>query len=270
MSTEDKSFKYINNYNFDYVDVDLKNDLGRAGCQCTDNCRDKIKCSCWQLTVKRLIKQPNQKDFKDNINVAYDLMRHTDIVCSGIVECGSNCKCCADKCVNRVVQNGLQHKLELFMTKNKGWGVRAVTDIPVAMFVCEYTGDILENSIADKRDTKYQFNLPRFLNDSIDSDSDSDLDDEPNPKRFRVRSDDVVQQFISYIPISMHFGNAIHFPQPDKKSSSDKNSYVIDAMNRGNISRFFNVSCKLCYCENVRFPRYLMNFHNYTFITAFL
>lgn len=45
-------FGYITGYNFDYIDIDEEDNLGRTGCQCIDNCRDKIKCSCWRLTVR--------------------------------------------------------------------------------------------------------------------------------------------------------------------------------------------------------------------------
>lgn len=144
MSLKDASFNYIKDYKYDYIDVELKNDLGRNGCKCTDNCRDKFNCSCWQLTIERLLGwAPTQYDYNVNATTAYKNMRLMEIVYTGIVECGSSCGCCPQKCVNRVVQNGLQHKLELFETKNRGWGVRATNDIPEAVFVCNYSGDVL-------------------------------------------------------------------------------------------------------------------------------
>lgn len=244
MSLAEKSFKYINGYNFDYIDVEPNNDLNRTGCNCTDNCRDKLSCSCWQLTIERLLgRRPKECDLKRNIEIAYKNMRHTEIIHSGVIECGGSCKCCADKCVNRVVQNGLQHELELFKTKNKGWGVKTATDIPAAMFVCEYAGDVLEDSTADNRNTKYQFHLSKFTIDSNGSDiSDSDSEYEPKPKRFRDRSDDVVQPFLNYFPPSMQIGNANQFPEPEHTESRTKRNYIIDGLYHGNIARFINVS----------------------------
>lgn len=239
MSLEDKSFNYTKSYNYEFVGETEKN-LGRSGCNCTDNCRDKLKCSCWQLTLERLIERtPKNVDLRNNAKVGYKHMRLMEIVYTGIVECGDNCKCCANTCVNRVVQNGMQHKLEVFMTKDRGWGLRATTDIPEAMFVCNYAGDLLEDSVADKRSTKYQFRLPKFRIDYDDTDSDSD--DEPEPKRQRSRSHDVIQPFLNYFPPSMQNGNANHFPEPDHSRSSSK-SYVVDALYHGNMSRFINVN----------------------------
>lgn len=130
MTLDDCSFNYITHYNFDYVDVELKENLKRKGCGCTDNCRDKAKCSCWKLTIQRMLNRPPRKDDLKNKNIGYKNMRLENIVSTGIVECGANCKCCMDKCVNRVVQHGLQHELELFKTQNRGWGVRTVYDLP--------------------------------------------------------------------------------------------------------------------------------------------
>lgn len=242
MTLEDKSFSYINNYNYEFVD-ELKNNLGRTGCNCRDNCRDKSKCSCWQLTIQRLMERtPKDIDYKNNAKVGYKHMRLQKIVYSGIVECGSNCECCASTCVNCVTQNGIQHKLEVFKTENRGWGVRATADIPEAMFICNYAGDVLLDSVADKRSTKYQFKVPQFNFDSDDTDSDNDYD--PEPKKFRDRSHDVIQPFINYFPPSIQNGNANRFPDSEKSYSK---SYIVDALYSGNVSRFINVSNIFCY-----------------------
>lgn len=225
MSTKDNAFTYIKDYNFDYVATEPENNLGRTGCNCTDNCRNKLKCTCWQLTVKRLLgRQPNECEYKMYEKISYKHMRLMEIVCSGIVECGSNCDCCVEQCVNRVIQHGLQHKLELFKTKDRGWGVRTTADIPAAMFVCDYVGAILKNLAADKRDVKYQFKLPNFS-----SDSDSESDGEPEPKNLRTGSDDdVIQPFLNYFPFFMQNGNANNFPESEHNYSHEK-YYVVDA-----------------------------------------
>ncbi|CAN1807697.1 Histone-lysine N-methyltransferase SUVR4 [Linum perenne] len=60
--------------------------------------------------------------------------------CSGhlirkfIKECGIKCRCHMS-CANRVVQR-----------EGKGWGVRALQDLPRGTFVCEYAGEILTNT----------------------------------------------------------------------------------------------------------------------------
>ncbi|KAG9440863.1 hypothetical protein H6P81_021028 [Aristolochia fimbriata] len=71
-----------------------------------------------------------------------------------VYECNSMCSC--DRtCRNRVLQNGVQLKLEIFKTKKKGWAVRAGETIPRGTFVCEYIGEVLNDQEADKRGKRY-------------------------------------------------------------------------------------------------------------------
>lgn len=127
-----EAFNYINSYNFDNIDTEIEDNLDRTGCNCVDNCRDKMKCSCWQRTVQlHLRKSHGQCKYESQKRIGYENMRLMNIVTNGIVECGGRCKCCADKCVNRIAQSGIQHNLELFETKNgTGWGVRTKNDLP--------------------------------------------------------------------------------------------------------------------------------------------
>lgn len=51
-------------------------------------------------------------------------------------------------------------RLQVFRTVGKGWGVRALRDIPRGTFVCEYIGEIITDSEADRReDDSYLFDL---------------------------------------------------------------------------------------------------------------
>ncbi|XP_077233209.1 histone-lysine N-methyltransferase SUVR5 isoform X2 [Tasmannia lanceolata] len=71
-----------------------------------------------------------------------------------VYECNSMCKC--DKtCRNRVLQNGVQVKLEVFKTENKGWAVRAGEAIQRGTFVCEYIGEVLNDQEANSRGERY-------------------------------------------------------------------------------------------------------------------
>ncbi|XP_051907028.1 histone-lysine N-methyltransferase EHMT1-like isoform X2 [Hippocampus zosterae] len=99
-----------------------------------------------------------------------------------IFECNHACSCWRT-CKNRVVQNGLRTRLELFRTSKKGWGVRALQDIPQGTFVCEYVGEIISEAEAEMRqndaylfslddkpqdlyciDARFYGNISRFLN----------------------------------------------------------------------------------------------------------
>uniref|UniRef100_A0ACD5ZN75 Uncharacterized protein n=1 Tax=Avena sativa TaxID=4498 RepID=A0ACD5ZN75_AVESA len=64
-----------------------------------------------------------------------------------IYECNSLCTCEAS-CPNKVLQQGLLVKLEIFKTENKGWAVRAAEPIPRGTFVCEYVGEVVKDDDA--------------------------------------------------------------------------------------------------------------------------
>uniref|UniRef100_A0A672JKR3 Euchromatic histone-lysine N-methyltransferase 1b n=1 Tax=Salarias fasciatus TaxID=181472 RepID=A0A672JKR3_SALFA len=99
-----------------------------------------------------------------------------------IFECNHACSCWRT-CKNRVVQNGLRTRLQLFRTSKKGWGVRTLQDIPQGTFVCEYVGEIISEAEAEMRqndaylfslddkpqdlyciDARFYGNISRFLN----------------------------------------------------------------------------------------------------------
>uniref|UniRef100_A0A8C9TQQ2 Euchromatic histone-lysine N-methyltransferase 1a n=1 Tax=Scleropages formosus TaxID=113540 RepID=A0A8C9TQQ2_SCLFO len=82
-----------------------------------------------------------------------------------IFECNHACSCWRT-CKNRVLQNGLRVRLQLFRTRKMGWGVKALQDIPEGTFVCEYIGEIISDADADIReDDSYLFNLDNKVGD---------------------------------------------------------------------------------------------------------
>ncbi|KAM0941952.1 putative [histone H3]-lysine(4) N-trimethyltransferase chromatin remodeling SET family [Dioscorea sansibarensis] len=96
----------------------------RNGCRCVENCC--ASCAC----AKR-----NGGEF------AYDgnglLLRGKPLV----YECGTSCRC-PPSCPNRVSQKGLRHQLEVFRSKETGWGVRSLDVIRAGEFICEFTGKV--------------------------------------------------------------------------------------------------------------------------------
>ena len=68
---------------------------------------------------------------------------------SGIFECNSRCAC-KHTCQNRVVQNPLRLKLQLFKTARRGWGVRALHDVPRGSFLCVYVGSMITDTTANQ------------------------------------------------------------------------------------------------------------------------
>jgi len=78
-------------------------------CDCEDDCADKDKCPCWQLTIQGTKASP---DDKVNPNVGYVNRRLKENVPTGIYECNPYCKC-KRTCLNRVAQHPLRAKLQV-------------------------------------------------------------------------------------------------------------------------------------------------------------
>lgn len=76
------------------------------------------------------------------------------MVSTGIFECNSNCKC-DHRCSNRVAQNGISLRLQLFKTVNKGWGLRCLDDIPKGAFISCYSGQLMSEEQSLERNQEY-------------------------------------------------------------------------------------------------------------------
>ncbi|CAN0892721.1 Histone-lysine N-methyltransferase SUVR4 [Linum grandiflorum] len=87
-----------------------------------------------------------------------------------IKECWVKCGCDMS-CGNRVVQRGITCKLQVFATRDgKGWGVRALQDIPKGAFVCEYAGEILTNTELHERNVHSSRNERHTYPITLDAD----------------------------------------------------------------------------------------------------
>ncbi|XP_019427771.1 PREDICTED: histone-lysine N-methyltransferase SUVR4 [Lupinus angustifolius] len=87
-----------------------------------------------------------------------------------IKECWRKCGCDM-QCGNRVVQRGLTCKLQVFLTgEGKGWGVRALEELPKGSFVCEYAGEILTNTELYERTVRYGGNEKHTYPVTLDAD----------------------------------------------------------------------------------------------------
>lgn len=112
------------------------------GCDCIGVCSASQSCSCFSR---------NRNAF------AYLNSGHLVKERGLIYECGSNCKCSLS-CRNRLTQRGPKHRLEVFKTEDRGWGLRSWDSIPAGAFVCEYTGRIV-NNLHSLHGTDYVLNL---------------------------------------------------------------------------------------------------------------
>ncbi|XP_006749301.1 histone-lysine N-methyltransferase EHMT1 [Leptonychotes weddellii] len=116
-------------------------------CVCIDDCSSS-NCMCGQLSMRCWYDKDGR--LLPEFNMAEPPL---------IFECNHACSCWRS-CRNRVVQNGLRARLQLYRTQNMGWGVRSLQDIPLGTFVCEYVGELISDSEADVREEdSYLFDL---------------------------------------------------------------------------------------------------------------
>ncbi|XP_071942978.1 histone-lysine N-methyltransferase SETDB1-B-like isoform X3 [Antedon mediterranea] len=120
-------------------------------CDCTDNCKNKLKCPCQQLTIDAT---HASRDGKVDVNAGYKYRRLEEQLTTGIFECNSKCKC-SKSCYNRVAQNGVRVRLQVFKTEKRGWGLRCIDDIPAGMFICTYAGNLWNEEEANDVGQKY-------------------------------------------------------------------------------------------------------------------
>ncbi|NWH87218.1 SETMR methyltransferase, partial [Aegithalos caudatus] len=79
-----------------------------------------------------------------------------------VFECNSLCLC-GEGCRNRLVQRGLRLRLQVFRTRGKGWGVRALEPVPRGAFVCEYAGEVLGRAEARRRSQAQAPEEPNYI-----------------------------------------------------------------------------------------------------------
>ncbi|KAI4899738.1 hypothetical protein NFI96_016543, partial [Prochilodus magdalenae] len=140
-------FKYVPENCFTtQVNID-ENITHLQHCTCKDDCSSS-NCICGQLSMRcwydregRLLQEFSREDPPF------------------LFECNHACSCWRT-CRNRVVQNRLRVRLQVFRTARMGWGVRALQDIPEGSFVCEFAGEIISDGEANARENDaYMFNL---------------------------------------------------------------------------------------------------------------
>ncbi|VAI17650.1 unnamed protein product [Triticum turgidum subsp. durum] len=175
------------------------------GCDCTDGCSDSSRCAC---AVK------NGGEIPFNFNGA---IVHAKPL---IYECGPSCRC-PPTCHNRASQHGIKIPLEIFKTGETGWGVRSLSSISSGSFICEYAGELLQDTEAEKRE-----------NDEYLFDIGHNYDDE-----------ELWKGLPSMIP---------GLESSTSETMEESVGFTIDAAKCGNVGRFINHSCSPnLYAQNV-------------------
>ncbi|GMH10239.1 hypothetical protein Nepgr_012080 [Nepenthes gracilis] len=170
------------------------------GCSCSKECSaGDLNCSC--------IRQ-NGGDFPYTSNGI--LVGRKPVV----YECGQTCPCFPN-CKNRVSQTGLKVRLEVFKTKDRGWGLRSWDPIRCGTFICEYAGEVMDKAKFDGdegENNAYVFDTSRAFDSSFKWNYDPELIDEETTGDSNEEYD---------IPVPL----------------------VISSKDIGNIARFMNHSC---------------------------
>ncbi|KAF5191937.1 Histone-lysine N-methyltransferase, H3 lysine-9 specific protein [Thalictrum thalictroides] len=183
------------------------NPTPHRGCECRDGCLSSMKCLC-----------ANKNGGQIPFNYDGAIVEAKALV----YECGPSCRC-PPSCYNRVSQHGIRFRLEIFKTRSRGWGVRSLSSIPSGSFICEYTGEFLQDREAEKRtgNDQYLFDVGHKYDDHA-----------------------LWEGLSNLIPSNL------------KSSSSceavEDVGYTIDAAQCGNVGRFINHSCSPnLYAQNV-------------------
>jgi len=135
-----------------------------AGCICYPTCTDEDTCTCIQGMNyrkafddnKRLVPRAPKRKFSEiqGQNEEEEEEEEDDEEAVGIFECNRDCGC-TFKCTNRVLQLGIQIRLQVFKTPQKAWGLRTLDPVLSGTFVCEYVGEVINTIEAMKRQVKY-------------------------------------------------------------------------------------------------------------------
>lgn len=125
-----------------------------SGCKCRkDNGRnvgcEYLSCECLDDSAlnaegRRVFPYSASKSDFGCLRGFYLENRHHIYECNDLCNCESNCK-------NRVVQHGRTVLLQIFKTKTRGWGLRAMQDLKKGQFVDTYRGEIITNEEANQR-----------------------------------------------------------------------------------------------------------------------
>ncbi|KAI0060849.1 SET domain-containing protein [Artomyces pyxidatus] len=108
-------------------------------CECTGRCKSALRCHCQQIST--LEDDSGRRTFAyTSMGLVHDtLIRGVHTHGVHIIECNQNCSCDMT-CPNRAAQKPRDVPLELFHTRNRGWGIRTATQVPAGKVLGCYVG----------------------------------------------------------------------------------------------------------------------------------
>ncbi|XP_075240599.1 histone-lysine N-methyltransferase SETDB2-like isoform X2 [Convolutriloba macropyga] len=109
-------------------------------CSCSDLCVKTSTCECRKLTESSTVTLRNPNGFPE---AGYAYGRLNFQWPTGVFECNPKC-ICGPMCGNRVSQHGITVPMQVFKTRNMGWGVMVTEDVPKGAFLANYIGTVVD------------------------------------------------------------------------------------------------------------------------------
>lgn len=158
-----------------------------AGCSCVGGCQPgNFNCPCVQ---------------KNGGYLPYSAAGLLADLKSVVYECGPSCQC-PPNCRNRASQVGLKFRLEVFRTKNKGWGLRSWDPIRAGTFICEYAGEVIDNArveeLGGENEDDYIFDSTRIYQQLEIFPGDTEAPKIPSPLYITARNEGNVARFMNH------------------------------------------------------------------------
>ncbi|EEP81060.1 conserved hypothetical protein [Uncinocarpus reesii 1704] len=167
----DFNFEFISNYKMQEGVYPVDSNF-HAGCDCIGAKCNLRSCSCLSQeedSLERII--PYRVGDAGVIILRDEFMRRKSM----IYECSLLCNCDWN-CMNKVVERGRTVRLEIFQTRNRGFGLRSADFIQAGQYIDCYLGEVVTKVEADDREAATSNNRASYLF-SLDFLVDQDDDD---------------------------------------------------------------------------------------------
>ena len=253
--------------NFEFINESIIGDgvetVDRAfmyGCDCKgpDNCEEEA-CSCFLQAEESdddELPFPYAKSRRNRGCLRNFYLENRHHIC----ECNERCSCSAS-CMNKVIQRGRQIPLEIFRTRNRGWGKDSYTGTcavfdhhhsnlffqglrcPIILrkgdFIDTYRGEVITNEEADRRgkerarECNYLMDLDKFTSDEM-------------LQIAEIKNTVTAEQFERLkrmVECGAHQSSMENGCELWKNPNYEP-PYVCDGKNKGGPTRFINHSCE--------------------------
>ncbi|WEW55820.1 histone-lysine N-methyltransferase [Emydomyces testavorans] len=154
----DFNFEFISNYKLQ-EGVEQIDPNFHAGCDCSEERCNLNKCTCpsqEEGSHQRIVPYTFGKD--GVVVLREDFMKRKSMIYECSLLCG-----CGPSCMNRVVERGRTVSLQIFETRNRGFGLRSRDRIQAGQYVDCYLGEVVTKVEADDREEAVSNNSASYL-----------------------------------------------------------------------------------------------------------